>query len=359
MVREQAQRFLNDAIQAEHLRMLLEAPGSFDGQTWSSVIEFGWPAISVTEEHDGLGLGWRGICLLAEEVGRKTASLPLVPTAVAAQLIFASPDVALHREHGAALVSGERHTCLALARGNDAGLAEPAELSLHGGQLYGTTAITPFGASADYAVVAAGEGEAFSLLLVVLDQEQARRVVTHAIDNSRAAAALSFDGARALVLASGDEARSAFWRAASLAGLATAFEQVGGAQACLEMARDYALERTAFGQQIGRFQAIKGKLADMYIRIELARGCALDALAALEQNDPSWQGLAASARVAATDAYEVSARENIQTHGAIGVTWEALPHHHYRRSRALGLELGAAIVWRERLLAEIGFVPAT
>jgi alkylation response protein AidB-like acyl-CoA dehydrogenase len=123
----------------------------------------------------------------------------------------------------------------------------------------------------------------------------------------------------------------------------------------VEMARDYALERKAFGQPIGRFQSIKAKLADMYVRIEMARGCALDALALLEQGESDWMGLAASARIGAIDAYEFCARENIQTHGAIGVTWEATPHHHYRRSRALAVELGAAIVWRERLLAEVGF----
>ncbi|MDO9599020.1 MAG: acyl-CoA dehydrogenase family protein [Azoarcus sp.] len=358
MVREQAQRFLNDAMDPEYLRALLEAPGSFDGRTWASVIEFGWPAIAVAEEHDGLGLGWRGLCVLAEESGRKTASLPLVPSAVAAQLIFAHADRAVHQEDGAALVSGARYACLALARTDDAGLADPPELHLRGALLHGTSALTPFAASADYALVAAQDGETFSLLLVALAQPAVSRTPSCAIDNSRAAAELSFDGARVRVLATGNEARTAFWRAASLAALATAFEQIGGAQTCLEMARDYALERKAFGQPIGRFQAIKGKLADMYIRIELARGCALDALAALEQGDPSWLGLAASARVAATDAYEVSARENIQTHGAIGVTWEALPHHHYRRSRALGIELGAAIMWRERLLAESGFASA-
>src|SRR5690606_34632591 len=132
--------------------------------------------------------------------------------------------------------------------------------------------------------------------------------------------------------ATGSQAEAALWRAAGMAAIATAFEQVGGAQACLDMARDFALERKAFGQPIGRFQAIKSKLADIYIRTELARGCAIDALAAFDNQDPEWHSLAAAARVAATDAYEIGARESIQTHGAIGVTWEAMPHHHYRRS---------------------------
>jgi hypothetical protein len=226
------------------------------------------------------------------------------------------------------------------------------------GKLNGATAVTPFAASAAWALVPATDEAGLVLLLVDLNQAGVTRRLEPAIDNSRAAATLAFDGTAATVLAAGASAEAALWQVASLAALGTAFEQVGGAQACLDMAREFALERKAFGQPIGRFQAIKSKLADIFIRIELARGCALDALAALEAHDPAWPSLAAAARVAATDAYEIAARETIQTHGAIGVTWEAMPHHHYRRSRALALELGAAASWRERLLATAAFTTA-
>jgi alkylation response protein AidB-like acyl-CoA dehydrogenase len=352
MVRDQARRFLNDAMQPERLKQLLETAGSFDAAAWASAAEFGWPAAAATEEQGGLGLGWRGVCVLAEELGRKTASIPLVASAAVANLLLADADSA---EHASALVSGERHACLALMMHGEAGLALAPSCQLRDSLLYGQVPVTAFAASADYALLPAREGAAFRLVMVALAQGGVSRSVRPTIDNSRAAAALSFDGAHALTVASGDAARGALWRLASLAALATAFEQVGAAQVCLDMACAYALERKAFGQVIGRFQAIKGKLADMYVRIEMARGCAIDALDCLERGDPAWQGLAAAARVAAIDAYEIAARENIQTHGAIGVTWEAMPHHHYRRSRALALELGVSAMWRERLLSETGF----
>ena len=354
MVRDEARRFLSDTMQPEYLKGLLEQPGTFDRRTWASVVEFGWPATSLPEEQGGLGLGWQGICVLAEELGRTTASIPLVASAAVAQLLLLDPDNAAARGHAALLVSGERYACLAVAQAGDAGLALAPRLQFKDGMLYGTTAITPFAATADYALVPALANGVFCLVLALLDQAAVTRAVVPAIDNSRAAATLTFDGSPALKVVPGPQAQQQLWNLLSLTALATAFEQIGGAQVCLDMARDYALERKAFGQQIGRFQSIKSKLADMYIRIELARGCALDALMALGQGDPEWFGLAASARVAAIDAYEVSARENIQTHGAIGVTWEAMPHHHYRRSRSLAVELGSASVWRERMLAEAG-----
>jgi alkylation response protein AidB-like acyl-CoA dehydrogenase len=194
------------------------------------------------------------------------------------------------------------------------------------------------------------------MVLVPLEQQGVSRTVESSIDQSRACATLRFESAKSEPI---EAARG--WGSIETvlapAVLATAFEQLGGAQACLEMACRYALHRTAFGQPIGRFQAIKHKLAEMYCRIEVARGCATDALDAMDRADAMMLGLCSAARLAATDAYEFAAQETIQTHGGLGVTWEALPHHHYRRSRVLALELGAKGYWRERLLAQTGLDP--
>lgn len=357
MVRDEARRFLSDAMQPEHLKGLLEQPGSFDRQAWDSAVEFGWSASAAPEHADGLGLGWRGVCVLAEEMGRANASLPLIGSAAVAELLLANPEEAA-AAHAADLIAGRRHACLALPVSGDgapAGAGAASQVALRAGRLHGVTAVTPFAASADLALVSATDADGvLHLVMAALEEQGVTRSLPSSIDNSRAAARLEFDGAPAWPVCAPAQAREQLWNLLSLAALATSFEQLGGAQACLEMACEYARERKAFGQQIGRFQAIKGKLADMYIRIELARGCALDALAAQERGDPSWPGLAAAARVAASDAYDVAARENIQTHGAIGVTWEAMPHHHYRRARALAVEMGNSAAWRERMLAHAG-----
>jgi alkylation response protein AidB-like acyl-CoA dehydrogenase len=132
-----------------------------------------------------------------------------------------------------------------------------------------------------------------------------------------------------------------------------AFEQLGGADRCLEMARDYALERYAFGRPIGGYQAIKHKLADVFVRNEVARANAYYGAWALSSDAPELPVAAAAARVAGANAYLLASRENIQTHGGIGVTWEADCHFFYRRARHLGLILGAPRDWKRRLAARI------
>ena len=115
-----------------------------------------------------------------------------------------------------------------------------------------------------------------------------------------------------------------------------AFEQVGGADRALEMARDYALDRMAFGRPIGSFQAIKHKLADMYVANTLARSNAYYAAWALAAGEGELAEAAANARISATEAYRLSAAESLQTHGGIGFTWEHDCHLHYRRAHLLG-----------------------
>ena len=115
------------------------------------------------------------------------------------------------------------------------------------------------------------------------------------------------------------------------------------------MARDYALERYAFGRQIGSYQAIKHKLADVFVRNEVARANAYYGAWALSSDAPELPLAAAAARVASSAAYWLASKENIQTHGGIGFTWEADCHFFYRRARHLALVLGAPRDWKRRL----------
>jgi len=124
--------------------------------------------------------------------------------------------------------------------------------------------------------------------------------------------------------------------------LFVAFEQLGGAQAALEMAREYALGRFAFGRQIASFQAIKHKLADMYVGVELARSNAYYGAWALTKDAPELPVAAAAARVAASEAYYQAAKENIQIHGGMGFTWEVDVHLYLKRAWVLDTHFGSA-----------------
>jgi len=128
-----------------------------------------------------------------------------------------------------------------------------------------------------------------------------------------------------------------------------AFEQVGGATRILEIRRDYSLQRKAFGRQIGSFQALKHKVADIYTANELARVHAYYGAWALSSNAPELPVAAAAARVAASVAFNRAAEEGIEIHGGIGFTWEMDCHLYMRRARHLAQLIGSEHTWRIRL----------
>jgi alkylation response protein AidB-like acyl-CoA dehydrogenase len=141
------------------------------------------------------------------------------------------------------------------------------------------------------------------------------------------------------------------------AAILFAFEQSGGAEAALDMARAYAMERYAFGRPIASFQAIKHKLADMYIAATLARSNCYYGAWALSTDAPELPLAAATARVSATRAFNECASENIQTHGGMGFTWEFDCHLYYRRAKALAVNLGSLGRWEDRLVAALESTP--
>jgi hypothetical protein len=134
------------------------------------------------------------------------------------------------------------------------------------------------------------------------------------------------------------------------AAVLTAFEQIGGADRALEMGRDYALDRMAFGRPIGSFQAIKHMLADMYVSATLARSNSYYGAWALSTGAPELPVAAATARVSATQAFQHCAKNNIQVHGGVGFTWAFDCHLYYRRANLLAVSLGSLSQWEDALI---------
>ena len=236
-----------------------------------------------------------------------------------------------------------------------AGLLTEGKLAteLSDGKLNGTKNPVPDGDVADFAVVVARSGAGSALAIVDLNADGVERESVETLDPSRSHARISFSGASAQQL--GDD--GAGWKLKDKvfdrAAVLFAMEQVGGSDACLEMAVDYAKGRYAFGRPIGSFQAIKHKLADMYIKNELARANCYYGAWALSTDADELPSAAAAARVAATQAYHYASKENIQTHGGIGFTWESDCHLFYRRAKLLSLNLGSQRVWKDRLISAL------
>ncbi|MGA3255241.1 MAG: acyl-CoA dehydrogenase family protein, partial [Mycobacterium sp.] len=133
-------------------------------------------------------------------------------------------------------------------------------------------------------------------------------------------------------------------RAYEFGALATAAQLVGAAEALLNAAVDYAKQRTQFGRLIGSYQAIKHKLADVHIAIELARPLVYGAALSLQPRDVS------AAKAAASEAALLAARSGLQTHGAIGFTQEHDLSLTLLRVQALRSAWGTPEAHRRRVL---------
>ena len=153
----------------------------------------------------------------------------------------------------------------------------------------------------------------------------------------------------ALLVGSG-EGKQAYQTLLNRAAVLFAFEQIGGAEQALNMAVAYAKERFAFGRPIGSFQALKHMMADMYVALKLAESNAYYAAWALQNDAEDLPLAAATARVSATQAFQLCARDNIQVHGGMGFTWAFDCHLFYRRSNYLAVALGGSKAWDDHLV---------
>lgn len=344
-------RFLSEQASSARVRAILDGPASHDRELWQGLAELGLLGTNIPEEFGGSGLGYLELCVLAEEAGRAVAPVPLVSSVyLATELLLSAGNDEQKRVWLPQLASGDAIGTLALVEKPGAIHPSAIDAVFRGGRLDGTKQPVADGDIADFAVVAAREGQCISLFLVDLSQDAIERRVVGTIDPLRSHARVSFTGARAERLGEAGQGWSILNVAYNKAAVLIAFEQVGGAERALEMARDYALERMAFGRLIGSYQAIKHMLADMYVEITLARSNALYGAWALSADDSELPLAAAQARVSATSAFRHCARNAIQVHGGVGFTWEHDCHLFYRRANQLAQAIGSLSEWEKKLI---------
>lgn len=348
-LRDEFQRFLTDRGGRAAARRVMENGQAFDRELWRQVAELGWAGIAIPEPLGGVGLGYLELCLLAGELGRSLAPLPMsssIYLCAEALLRGASPEQ--QRDYLPKLASGALIGTLAYSEGLGFPTFGSQAVRFADGKLNGVKWPVADGDCADIAVVLASNAEGGDVLaLVELQQAGVAREALETLDPSRPQASLGFIDARAELLPG--DGWQVFWQVLNSAATLFAFEQLGGADACLIMARDFALERKAFGRVIGSCQAIKHKLADMYVNNELTRGNAYYAAWALADAAEELPLAAATARVSATAAYEFAATEALHIHGGMGFTWESDCHLFLRRARALAVNLGGSPLWKRRI----------
>ena len=355
-LRDEARKFLAEKCPPKAVRAVLDGKAPYDRELWKGLAEMGFLGVAIPESYGGTGAGHLELCVIAEEMGRALAPVPFSSTVyLAAEMLLLAGSEAQKQKWLPAIAKGEAIGTFALFEGKGNPSPQGVKLTASGGTLNGVKKPVADGAIADFAIVAARTGSGgretdISLFLVDLKGEGVEARALTNVDPTRGQAELNFRNCKAEPLGRAGEGWSIIAQVLDRAAVLIAFEQVGGADRALEMGRDYALDRVAFGRPIGSFQAVKHMLADMYVSATLARSNCYYGAWALSTNASELPEAAAAARISATQAFQHCSKNNIQVHGGMGFTWEFDCHMYYRRSNALALGLGSQSYWEDALI---------
>lgn len=362
MLRDAAAGWVRERAPIAALRSLRgRADGAaFDPALFAEMAEMGWAGVVVPEADGGFGLGFAGMGLLAEELGRNLVASPLVGSAVvvASALVLGGSDEQKARWLPG-LVSGEIHAALAVDEGlrhDPAGTALAALADGAGWRLDGVKRPVFDASGAALLLVAArtsgqpGEADGISLFLCPGEASGLGLAALNHID-SRAAAVATFSGVvlpgEAMLGAPG--AGFGLLDAALDRGRAVlAAEMLGSAQQAFDTTVEYLRTRVQFDQPIGSFQALQHRAADLLGELELARSAVRGALAAADSASEEAAQLASLAKALAGKVFRHAAREMIQMHGGIGMTDEHDAGLYLKRAQVADLTLGDVAFHRER-----------
>ena len=344
------------------VRAVFEGKGD-PASVWSRMVELDWPGLGLPEEAGGLGMGYVAVALVAEELGRAVA--PGAFLATVTQFAPAVRELQGPSDLLARVASGQMTGAVALAEESGwepAAVVATARETAEGWALAGTKRAVLDGARADEVlVIARAEGtsgpEGLGAFLVEgSDLDATPRPV---IDPTLPLADLGLDGVvvppdRVLAPPGAEGVPEALERAGQEAIVALAASTVGACRVVFERTVDYAKVREQYGRPIGSFQALKHRMADMFLAVERATALCYFAALTIAEEDPRRAQAASMAKAAAGECQELVARDGLQLHGGIGVTWENDLHFPVKRAITGDTLYGNAVHHRARLAQMLG-----
>jgi alkylation response protein AidB-like acyl-CoA dehydrogenase len=359
-LRTMVRDFLADRSPESEVRRLMETPEGFDPAVWAQLSgELGLTGLAIPEEYGGAGYGFVEVGIVLEEAGRALLCAPYFSSAVlAATTLLECGDETAKKDYLPGIAGGELRATLAVTE--ESGGWEPDAVEVVAAESGGAWVLTGSksyvldGTTADLLLVTARTGEGVSLFAVAAEGSGLTRVSLETLDQTRKQAKVTFAGTPGRLIGTAGEASDVLERVLDVAAIGLAAEQVGGASQVLDMSVEYAKIRVQFGRQIGSFQAIKHRCANMLLEVETAKSAAYSGAWAVSTDSAELAMLASLAKAHCSDAYMHCAAENIQIHGGIGFTWEHPAHLHFRRAKSAQLMFGDSTYHRERLAQRIG-----
>ncbi|HVV30536.1 MAG TPA: acyl-CoA dehydrogenase family protein [Mycobacteriales bacterium] len=346
-LRRSLRRFLQQVSGREQVRALLTDDAGYDPAVWHRMAtELGLQGLALPEQFGGSGATFAELGVVFEEFGRALVCAPFLSSVVlTGHVLLAVDDPPAQARWLPGIADGTLLATLAVPAGAGHDRAAPlpqATASAGGWRLDGTVMFVPDAQIAQLLLIAARTPAGTSVFAVRAGATGLDRTALPNIDLTRRVSRVDLHATPAELIGPQGGADAALQRALQLATVALAAEQVGGAQACLDMAVGYACTREQFGRPIGSFQAIKHQCADLQVQVVSARSAATWACGiASGEQDPAQLPLAAAlAGAYCADAFVTAAKANLQIHGGIGFTWEHDAHLYLKRAKSGQLLLG-------------------
>ena len=349
-LRKVCQRFLGD----RHPITLLDAGAPGQRALWDELVAMGWAATLIPETMGGMGWGWQEAGVVAEELGRSLAPVPFLSNAL---VVPSGLRTITHPLADAAMAAAARGDARVAVAGLPAQRGRDGVIDVEGGsagqRLHGTCSFVLDAVDTErFVVVARRRGET---VLALADAGPAVNIRRHELfDASRAAASVSFEGAPARLVAEGAAADHAIAAMEAALAVGLACDSLGGAAHVLAETVAYARHRVQFDRPIGSFQAVKHRLADLYVLLQGTTAvveAAVRQLASADATATPHPALGSLAYAYAVDAYARIAGDAVLVHGAIGFTWEHDLHRYLKRATLNRQLAGSTRAHRDRHLS--------
>jgi alkylation response protein AidB-like acyl-CoA dehydrogenase len=328
----------------------IENGDAYDAGVWRILAtEMGLAGIAVPEKFGGGGASMREAAVVLEELGRAVTPAPFLSSSVVATAALIKSEEA---DLLGKLSTGESIAVLALPWSTAPGQAK-ITVSAAGGRLSGRVTSVADAMAASVLLVPTDDG----LYAVDATAEGVRRTMAVSLDLTRPIGDVTLDGAVGRLVAPADTASTVVDYALTVGAAMLASEQLGVAEWCLQTTVEYAKIRHQFARPIGSFQAIKHRLADLWVDVTQGRAAARYGANCAAIADPDLPVAAAVAQSFLSPVAVHAAEECIQLHGGIGMTWEHPAHLYLKRAKTDSLAFGTAD--RHRLaLATLVDLPA-
>ena len=353
--RESLQNFFRKHSPTSEVRRLMETQLGFDREVWKNACgSLGLSGIAIPEEYGGSGFGPVELSIVCEEMGRSLYCSPFLGSVICAgsAINLSSANEETKEQYLSRIASGEIIAALAVTEnkpmwGDENFVTAATPIDKNTFQLTGEKNFVISANAADVILVITNLEERATLFAVERDAEGLDISDLSVMDPTRKMSACSLDKTPAKCVGSID-----LETLCSHVLIYLSNEMIGGAQQLLDSAIDYTKLRFQFGRSIASFQAIKHRLAELLLELELAKSACYQAAQALADNEKI-QERSSLAKSAANEAFLKAGLECIQLHGGIGFTWENDTHLWFKRAKSSEVLLGNSAMNYERLLLAI------